>query len=344
MKPEIIYFSVTPRVVPANATSEIVIRPLFDHSAFRDDLDYELAYFPSEEFAQRSGWPENTRIRAKPENGAIRFTQYFEAEQEHAICLESLNGEERKQVGDFRVYSVEEDLYARRAYKGDLHIHSSRSDGRETPGYVAGACRRIGLDFMAITDHKQYGPSIEAQEAFRGVEHDLRIFRGEEVHPPNNPVHMINFGGRFSVNDLFVSDEYRSDVARLERELGPFPPGVDSYQYASCAWCFNKIREGGGLAIFCHPYWYTSHRYAPSGAITTHLFETQPFDAYEIIGGKRNRTRSKSRVTTRNAQRESPFRLLASATHTAASGTRSSAGTTRLFSRARPSSLTLSAA
>lgn len=283
MKVENRYFEVTPRIVRADAEAVVDILPRFDHCRFREDGEYEVSYFPVEEFAQRSGWSPDRKERIRPVAGRLRIPQYFEGEQEHVLYVEDVDGGE---VGDFRVYSLEEDLFARKPFKGDLHIHSCRSDGRESPAYVAGACRRIGLDFMAVTDHRTYEPSIEARRAYQGVDIDLRIYPGEEVHPPDNPVHIINFGGQFSINELFEDEAaYRAAVADVQKDLGPPPPGVDAYQYASCVWCFNKIREAGGLGVFCHPYWFTEHRYSPSGALTSYLFEQQPFDAFELIGG-----------------------------------------------------------
>ncbi len=155
----------------------------------------------------------------------------------------------------------------------------------ESPAYVAGVGRRIGLDFLAITDHRLYSPSIEAQEAYAGLPHDLCIWAGEEIHPPDNPTHMINFGGRYSINALFSDARYRAEGAQRMERQGPLPAGVDAYQYASCCWCFDEVRAAGGLGIFCHPYWFFRHRYTPSGALTSHLLAQQPFDAFELIGG-----------------------------------------------------------
>lgn len=281
------YYALSHHIVPANQETALSIRALFEHSRFEPGRRYQAACYPTEEFAEQRAWTPDTRVPLTLDEDAVRFTHFFEGEQEHVIVIEDATGEEPKEIAEFRVYSLEEDLYARRPYKGDLHMHSHRSDGRESPEYVAGACRRIGLDFMAVTDHHVYAPSLEAQRAFAYVPHDLKIFPGEEVHPPENPVHMINFGGSFSVNDLFRNDEagYRREVEEIQGRVGAVPPGVDAYQYASCVWCFNKIREAGGLGIFCHPYWFTQHRYTPSGALTSYLFEQQPFDAYEVIGG-----------------------------------------------------------
>jgi len=280
MKVENRFFEMIPKVVPTGQVTEITLRPLFEHCRFNPDAEYEITHFPMEEDEKRT-------LTVKPIDGSLKISGLsFHKEQEHVLLVNELEGGDRKHIGDFRVYSVEDDLFQRRPYKGDFHIHSCRSDGRESPGYVAAACRRIGLDFMAVTDHHRYEPSLEAQRSFEGVDHDLRIYPGEEVHPPDNPVHIINFGGRFSVNELFSNEQvYRKGVHQIQSSLPPLPPGVDAYQYASVVWCFDKIREAGGLGIFCHPYWFTNNHYSPSGVLTSHIFDQQPYDAFELLGG-----------------------------------------------------------
>ena len=297
---------VSPKVVPADARATITIRPLEGLARFDDTTGYEVTYFPMEEFSQKSGWPERNRPAFRLVNGALQITQFFEAEQEHVLLVEAVAGDKRTPVGSFHVYSLSPDLYTRRPFKGDFHIHSCRSDGLDPPAHVAAACRRIGMDFMAVTDHCQYAPSLEAQQAFAGAPIDLAIYPGEEVHPAgapidlviypgegvhppdDHPVHMVNFGGAWSVNELFADTPAYSDAVRqLEQNLPHLPAGVDRYQYASCLWVFDKIRQGGGLAVFCHPYWFDENRYTPSGAITSLLLERQPFDALEVIGGYR---------------------------------------------------------
>ena len=69
------------------------------------------------------------------------------------------------------------------------------------------------------------------------------------------------------------------------RETADLPTGERRYQYASCVWCYRKIRQAGGLAIFCHPYWVTHRAYnVPEWLIERHLAD-RPFDAFELIGG-----------------------------------------------------------
>ncbi len=42
--------------------------------------------------------------------------------------------------------------------RGDLHVHSNRSDGVFCPGELQSLAMGLGLDFMAMTDHNTWGP------------------------------------------------------------------------------------------------------------------------------------------------------------------------------------------
>jgi len=272
------YFEVHPLVVPTGREATVTIRPLFSHVRFEGQQ--EVVVLPAEGMPGETVKPKPAITEVETSETGIRFRYIFRHEQEYTVLIR----EDAKQY-EFRLYAVDEDLYVKRPYKGDIHIHTFKSDGKESPAYVAGAGRRVGYDFMAITDHHRYAPSLEAIAAYRDVPIDLRLYPGEEVHPPENPVHMVNFGGSFSVNELFSTDSYQDEVQAIADSLEDFPVGADRYAYASCFWCFDKIREGGGLGVFCHPYWYAGYRYDVPEALTSLLIDRQPYDALELIGG-----------------------------------------------------------
>ncbi|MFH1571197.1 MAG: hypothetical protein ABIL09_24625 [Gemmatimonadota bacterium] len=279
------FFDVLPRVVLAGERTTISIRPRFTHVRFDPAATYEALVYPGERYQPAGGAPQPAALARRGE--ALEVTHLFAGEQEHILEIIDTSSPERRVALRVLLYAAEADLHGCVPYKGDVHLHSHHSDGRESPAFVAASCRRIGLDFMALTDHGRYAPSIEAQDAFAGVDLDLLICRGEEVHPPDNPVHMVNFGGRCSVNEAMAADPeaYREGVSRQAAALGGVADEVVRRQVASCAWVFDRIRAGGGLGIYCHPYWHIRHGYTPSAAVTAALFERQPFDAYEVIGG-----------------------------------------------------------
>ena len=283
MIPQDIYYEITPKVLPADGEATIVVRPVHAHASFKPGAAYSVDYYAMEGGATSAHDAWETLPRS---DGCLILEHYLEGEQEHRFVVShQAEGAHPLQMV-VHVYSVRDDLFGRRPYVGDVHMHTHYSDGREAPAYVAARCREVGMDFMAITDHHKYAPSIEAQEAFADLPMELLILRGEEVHPPGNPVHLVNFGGAFSVNALFQDKaRYTAEVDEYEWALEPLVPGCDRRQYAETLFCLDKIREGGGLAIYCHPYWVAGHRYYVSEAFNTQMMDAQPYDALEVIGG-----------------------------------------------------------
>lgn len=276
------YFQVTPLIVPADTKTTIKIQGLYDHSRFEDGVEYEVTYYPKE------FWSDGYRKKefsVTGQDGALVIPYHFAGEQEHVFHVTRIVEDKQRVVGTFCVYSLEPDLFVRRPYKGDVHMHSYYSDGMESPAYVAASCRKVGFDFMALTDHHRYGPSLEAIAAYKDVAVDLAIFPGEEVHPPGCYTHIINFGGSFSVNELFREEDYQDEIDALIAKLGELPPGIEAHQYAPVVWSFDKIREGKGLGVLCHPHWVADRRYNVPQPMLDYLFETQPFDAFEVLGG-----------------------------------------------------------
>ncbi len=272
------YFKIYPKVIKADTKVTITLEPRVSNWRLPEG-EYKFTHYPT----NYSSGEEYKNLEVIRKENRFYLEGFFEGEQEHVIYLEIGN-----RVLSFSVYSLKEDLLYRTPYKGDMHIHTYYSDGVESPSYVASSCRKIGLDFLAITDHRKYFPSIEAIETFRGLDLAFKLFPGEEVHPPNNPIHIVNFGGNFSINELFEKDSetYYREVKEIEEGLkGRISEIPEKYQLASSIWCFNKIREGNGLGIFAHPFWRVREGYYISERLLNLLYDTKPFDAIEIVGG-----------------------------------------------------------
>jgi hypothetical protein len=231
-------------------------------------------------------------------NGGFKLNHIFESEGQYALAIapkeENHPATKIRFPLELRVYAVEEDLYRLRPYMGDMHVHTCYSDGREDPAIVAANYRKAGFDFLAITDHEKYEPSLEAIEICGSLPGDLRVFPGEEVHPPENGVHYIHFGGSRSVNALIRSDKeaYLAEVRRMAAELD-IPPGVNREIYASTVWVCREIHKAGGLAVMVHPNWIHEHGEGVHGRayhvperLSRELLKSGLFDAFEVIGGQ----------------------------------------------------------
>lgn len=63
----------------------------------------------------------------------------------------------------------------------DLHTHSNRSDGTDTPAALVRLAAEAGLDVVALTDHDTTAGWAEAEAALSDLPDGLRLVRGAEL-------------------------------------------------------------------------------------------------------------------------------------------------------------------
>lgn len=298
MKNELYFYDIYPKVLPSEQETEVHIRSLSPHTAFTAER-YQIRIYPMTWDVYSKTKPPVFETEVTPENGTLSFRHRFPGEQEHSVRIYRADAPEEC-ITKLSVYSLAADLMERRPYMGDLHVHSCMSDGKEAPEFVGAIYREYGYDFIAITDHLRRKPSLRAIEQYRALDLDYQLYPGEEIHTYGNHVHIINFGGDFSVNELArqIDDnhfdweypprpEWEAEVKALQATLTELPEGVDPFIHASCLLAFQKIREAGGLSIFCHPHWIADV-YNVSDKLTRFYLENHFADAFELIGGQSN--------------------------------------------------------
>lgn len=322
MKNELCDYDVFPKVFPEERPVTVTIRPLGDHVAFKPGAEYAIRVFPCGEGFTRIPqyqWRREEPVRGlvAEDDGSIRFTHLFHGEQPHKIRVYEAA---QVDVPDWRsypnfvaevtVYSLLEDLCGFYPFRGDLHMHSNRSDGKQAPAIVAAAYREWGLDFTVLSDHQRYYPSLDCIRAYKDVPIEFTIVPGEEVHLPDNDIHIVNFGSTYSVNGLLRelqqvqergeavseraiiddpppvidAEEFKRQVDELIPTLD-IPEGIEAFQYAACVWECEQIRKGGGISIFAHPFWYSGGTWQVPEDFTRFLLRRHPFDAFEVLGG-----------------------------------------------------------
>ena len=310
MKPILYNYDIYPKVFLGNREQKITIQPLGLHAEFVQDHIYTLRIFKVDQsnpsvYPERSGRSELT---VEPDcDGCLRFSAFFEGEGEHFINV--YEDPAAKPKFTLSVYSLAEDMAGRLPFRGDLHMHTCRSDGKEGPATVAANYRAKGYDFTVISDHHRYYPSLEAIEAYGDLT-DLAIIQGEEVHLPLNNVHYVNFGGTFSINALVTPSKneekagqalkYRSsdgnapdpipveewkEMIRERAKSVPREHEAERLSYAVLEWTHEQVQAAGGLGIFPHPYWLCQMMQLPED-YTEFVYKNQPFDAFEVLGGE----------------------------------------------------------
>ena len=287
------YISVMPRVLCADQQEKSVtihlrqkhVRKMLDQV---EQIRVFHMYSPVSEWRKWIINAEPINFKRNDENHDLTLFFNTPKEGEYSICLGKLeeNGT-FVELATFQVYALREDLFRLMPYKGDFHMHSNCSDGKEEPEYVAATNRKIGYDFMALTDHRLYAPSLVAKKAMEDFGCDMLVCPGEEVHLPRNPVHIINFGGKGSVNKIAQDNEekYFAEVQEYEKTLPENIDEITRFQVAASEWAFDKIRECDGISMFCHPFWRPWHHNYIGEDVIDLLLERARFDVLEVIGG-----------------------------------------------------------
>ncbi len=313
MNEHLLKYHITPRIVKANQKQKIQVKGLDKSTLFFDDVDYIVKITAMDNWNYKENSSKNsiekdfrTELICKPENGVITFEHFFKGENEWVINIARTRTDKhipehrkrwRRKVEleytgfDFSVYSLEEDLYHKKPYKGDLHVHTYGSDGGESPAMVGAQYRKWGFDFIAITDHYFFEPSLEAVEQFKKINTSFKVFPGEEVHPsPDFDLHVVSFNSTSSVNAIArenlekVKEEVNSIAETLDIE-----DDINRTEIAWYQWIRDEIHKAGGICIYPHPYAMVDHAYFVHSFASQEIFKRRLCDVFEIMGGMRKK-------------------------------------------------------
>ena len=305
MKRELYDYDIYPKVFLADREQTVTVQPLGAHAAIPPGTPCRVEV----QKMNRDNWKQYPEISGRlvletpvEADGCLRFTAYYAGEGEFLLWISPVAMPQQRL--ELSVYALAADMAGRYPYRGDLHLHSCRSDGREAPAVLAANYRGHGYDFMAITDHHRYYPSLEAMDAWQGLT-DLTLVPGEEVHLPLNDVHYVNFGGSYSINglvtpnfnqengrrslegsapDTMTREEYETMIRALAEHV-PLEHESERISFAVLQWIYGHMQANGGLGIFPHPYWVCPVMQLHE-SYTRFIYEQKPFDAFEVLGGE----------------------------------------------------------
>ncbi len=119
-------------------------------------------------------------------------------------------------------------------WRGNLHTHSTRSDGKRSPEEVCRTYRTAGYDFLAVTDH------FIAQ--FNWPLTDTRLFR--------TPEFTTLIGAEIHTERMALGDLWHLLAVGLPFEFAPTPPGETGPQLA------RRALEAGAFVAAAHPQWF----------------------------------------------------------------------------------------
>ena len=122
-----------------------------------------------------------------------------------------------------------------RFYRGNLHGHSTNSDGRWSPAEYCAMYRQNGYDFVALTDHctEKYGFDISDTRVFR--KDDFTTLIGAELHPgqieSGSAWHLLAVGLPLDF-ETYREGDTGASVARRAMAAGAFVAATHPNWYA----------------------------------------------------------------------------------------------------------------
>ncbi len=273
-----------PRVFLANRRAKIFFAIVSDETLkvkIQPMEEYSIKHTPEYKILEEYRYPYYPLT--KESENLYSLTYDFQGEQRYSVRIKAGD----KLIYSASLFAVEQDLYSLNAYKGDIHLHSTRSDGAHEPFEVVQRYREKGYDFIALTDHHKFAPSIELNKEIAPLTSLFRVFRGEEVHNKDmGYFHVINFNGNYSINEIIETDDdyVESELQKIIKEIDG-PDIFDARMLAYRIFIAREIRKSGGLAVMAHPFWDVESEYHMQTSEFRYLWEKGEYDALEVFAG-----------------------------------------------------------
>lgn len=156
-----------------------------------------------------------------------------------------------------------------RWYRGDLHIHTTMSDGHDTPKEMKIRVEKEGLDFYAVTDHNVWQKKwpLTSCMVLPGIEITQEIGHANRIKAGNHEI--------FSLNHPFLDqwswkymDLQLSKLSCLEVENNP------TFAYDPCHNTENANKKAVKLSDLL---WADGYRICAVGGSDVHLKETEHY-------------------------------------------------------------------
>ena len=123
------------------------------------------------------------------------------------------------------------DMFGKKRYKVNLHMHTTRSDGKKTPDEALQIYRNQGYDAVALTDHWVYNEGNEDSE--------LTVLSGAEYD-------------NCTIGEVMLRDSL-DGIYHIVSIGTQTPPALEQGMHPQQL--IDGIHKAGGIAILAHPAW-----------------------------------------------------------------------------------------
>lgn len=282
------YYAFPQKIYPIKKASEIRICCRYEFQKLVGKFKAIISPYYNYNYDPHSAFkPEIVFADGDGNEIVIPFT--FPSEDRYILTLFEIDGERETEFLTYCLYAVEDDLYAFRPYKADLHMHTTFSDGFEPPALVVASARENGMDICAVTDHNNFQGSIVAREEAKKMELNLTVLLGEEYSLAYSPMHIVSLGTDEPVDRYYLSCNMLEDDNVKEIINNAPEMNCSREAYACTQVLLKKVKEMGGITILAHPFWKPinadgTRMDTPEGLFAA-LASNRRFAGIEIVSG-----------------------------------------------------------
>ena len=292
-------YNIFPKVSAVNEKAEFKIIPQQKSSLINSGTSYSLSVTPVKNFNMR----KNISVCASDKcELSFSFTPEIDGEYKIGIYPEGKKWPEEPFLL-FSFFIIPENMKGLIPYKGDMHMHTFYSDGMESPAEMVVKAKGAGLDFIAVTDHRKYDPSLQASAYAEKTGLDILVIPGEEINYCIGLGHILSLNAESGICDdlkielfknretserLEMMDEFFHLVSNSDgnKEKGKISAEADVNQwYKYFKEIVRKIHDAGGFAVLAHPFWSSRNTMDLLRSTFELALSERLFDAYEVFGG-----------------------------------------------------------
>lgn len=158
-------------------------------------------------------------------------------------------------------------------YVGNIHFHTTASDGTATIEEAVAAAERVGLDFIIPTDHNVYLPGLD------GWYGKVLLLVGEEVHDPaaEHPGnHYLVFDAEEEMSQFASDPQVLIDEVRLRGGFGflahPFERAAERFGEHAIPWRDWQVTGYAGISIWNYMSEFKAHLTSVPAALRAAYF------------------------------------------------------------------------
>ena len=141
--------------------------------------------------------------------------------------------------------------------RGDLHIHSTASDGCLSPKEIVILAKNLGIDTIAISDHNSIDGVAEASEA--GQKHGVSVIPAVELSTAfnNESIHILGYFRNENFNNATFKEILKLVKTHKADNLRSILWGYRKHryfnEYLSSSEGISLLKTFGAAAVLAHP-------------------------------------------------------------------------------------------